>query len=265
MLWDKGLIAKLWALAITVGNMSEGVQGDLAQAVSKTQGCACTHTGTFFVEETVEGQPHKLAVEVFQLRGHPAATQAFAWAWDEKGERRYIGVLSVPPIDSPREAVRAAIASRPQASPNMAHRVSAMVPGSQFKVIPCTPRTNAQCAFEFLPSYTVFRPVGDLSFYDAVSIISESLSFATFLSFDRLLVDATQLTGFPAPTTWQRFWMATEWATITRSLRLAVVARAELIDPDRFGVTVARNRGLFANVFTSEREAARWLLHPDPQ
>ena len=33
-----------------------------------------------------------------------------------------------------------------------------------------------------------------------------------------------------------------------------------MLDPDRFGITVARNRGLFANVFTSETEALAWLL-----
>jgi hypothetical protein len=58
--------------------------------------------------------------------------------------------------------------------------------------------------------------------------------------------------------------MATEWASIARGLRLAVVARAELIDPERFGITVARNRGLSANVFTSEAEAIDWLLDRQP-
>jgi hypothetical protein len=245
--------------------MPESLRNSIEQAVRKAQGCAWSHAGTFFVEEIVKGQPHKVAVEIFQLQGHPEATQAFAWAWDDDGERRYIGVLSMPPIDTPQDAVRAAIASRDQDSPDMAHSVSGMVPGSHFKMVPCTPKTNADCAFEFLGNYTVFRPVGNLSFYDAVSIISESLSFATFLSFDRLLVDATQLTGFPSPTAWQRCWMAMEWAATTGSLHLAVVAKAELIDPARFGVAVARNRGLFANVFTSEREAAKWLLHPDPE
>jgi hypothetical protein len=32
-----------------------------------------------------------------------------------------------------------------------------------------------------------------------------------------------------------------------------------LIDPARFGVTLARNRGLMLDVFTSEAEALAWL------
>jgi hypothetical protein len=119
--------------------------------------------------------------------------------------------------------------------------------------------------FEFLEGYVTFRPSAHGSFSEAVSIIATSLSTATLLRVDRFLVDATGLTGFPSPNHWQRFWMATEWADITRGLRLAVVAREELIDPDRFGVVVARNRALLANVFTSEEEAVAWLLDPQPQ
>ena len=83
---------------------------------------------------------------------------------------------------------------------------------------------------------------------------------------NRLLVDTTGLTGFPSPSVWERFWMASEWAAVVHSaVRLAIVARAELIDPDRFGITVARNRGLFANVFSEEPAAIEWLLDPNPK
>jgi hypothetical protein len=44
-----------------------------------------------------------------------------------------------------------------------------------------------------------------------------------------------------------------------RMLRLAVVARPEMIDPHQFGVTVAANRGLVSNIFTAEAEAIAWL------
>lgn len=49
--------------------------------------------------------------DTFAIEGHPKATKAFAWAWDDDGEVRYIAFLNVPPILSPREAVQAAIAS----------------------------------------------------------------------------------------------------------------------------------------------------------
>jgi hypothetical protein len=38
-----------------------------------------------------------------------------------------------------------------------------------------------------------------------------------------------------------------------------MVARAELIDPQKFGVTVSANRGLVSNIFTTEGEALAWL------
>jgi hypothetical protein len=42
----------------------------------------------------------------------PTASKAFAWAWrDDAGETHYVAVLDVPPVNSPREAVQAAIAS----------------------------------------------------------------------------------------------------------------------------------------------------------
>ena len=40
---------------------------------------------------------------------------------------------------------------------------------------------------------------------------------------------------------------------------MAVVAPSELIDAEKFGVTVARNNGLLADIFTSEQEALLWL------
>lgn len=51
-------------------------------------------------------------VEVFDLTEHSKASKVFAWGYeDEGGEIQYTAVLNVPPIDLPREAVQAAIAS----------------------------------------------------------------------------------------------------------------------------------------------------------
>ena len=38
-----------------------------------------------------------------------------------------------------------------------------------------------------------------------------------------------------------------------------MVARAEMIDPQKFGVTVAENLGLITDVFTLQAEALAWL------
>ena len=119
--------------------------------------------------------------------------------------------------------------------------------------------------FEHFEGYASFRPSGNVSFRNAVGIIAKALSLAAGNGISHLLVDTTKLTGFPYPETYERYFMATEWANHSRGLRLAVIARPELIDPYRFGVTVARNRGLISDVFTAEPEAIEWLLHVDPQ
>jgi hypothetical protein len=52
-------------------------------------------------------------VEVFTLSGHPKATEAFAWNYpSDAGKRQAVAVLNIPPIETPSDAVRAAIASR---------------------------------------------------------------------------------------------------------------------------------------------------------
>ena len=41
-----------------------------------------------------------------------------------------------------------------------------------------------------------------------------------------------------------------------------MVLRPEMMDPQKFEVTVAGNRGLVGNVFDSEKDALGWLLDP---
>ena len=82
---------------------------NLARAITAMHGCECEHVGTATVHEMSEGQTvWKGEVETFTLTGHPKASQAFSWGRkDDAGEIRYIAVLNVPPINSPREAVQA--------------------------------------------------------------------------------------------------------------------------------------------------------------
>jgi hypothetical protein len=106
----------------------------------------------------------------------------------------------------------------------------------------------------------VYRPAGSVWFDKAVALVSAAIAVARSNQVRDLLVDTTALIGFPSPDTFQRFLAAVEWAEEAGgSLRLAMVARAEMIDPKKFGVTVAANRGLVSNIFTTEVEARAWL------
>ena len=73
-----------------------------------------------------------------------------------------------------------------------------------------------------------------------------------------LLIDLTGLN--PIPTVIERFEAAIHGAKVAAELsRVALVARPEFIDPGKFGVQVARNRGLNAEIFTDCRKALEWL------
>jgi hypothetical protein len=106
----------------------------------------------------------------------------------------------------------------------------------------------------------IYRHVGSVSFDEAVALVRTAIALARSNQVRDLLVDTTALTGFPSPNTFERFLAAVEWAKEARgNLRLAMVARAEMIDPHKFGVTVAANRGLESNIFTTDVEARAWL------
>lgn len=76
------------------------------QAIREMHGCASRLIGPERVVETHDGETvWEGDVLVFQLAGHPTATLCFAWEVDGV----VTAVLGEPPIESPRDAVRAAI------------------------------------------------------------------------------------------------------------------------------------------------------------
>jgi hypothetical protein len=90
--------------------MSE--ESQLREAVEKMQGGTATLAQTVPVKETFEGQTvWEGVVHVFDLAGHSKATRAYAWSSPTEGstKRRFFAVLHTDRINSPVEAVRAAI------------------------------------------------------------------------------------------------------------------------------------------------------------
>ena len=75
--------------------------------------CRPSHFGSEKVIETHDSKEIWSGdVEIFQIEGHPEANVAYGWAWKDGNEEiQYIGILRVPPVESPQDAVRAAIAS----------------------------------------------------------------------------------------------------------------------------------------------------------
>jgi hypothetical protein len=78
----------------------------------KLHGCDAAYVETVPVVEEFQGETiWQGDVEVFDLVGHPKATRGYGWGYTatDSGGRRYFTVLGLPPVDSPQNAVRAAI------------------------------------------------------------------------------------------------------------------------------------------------------------
>jgi hypothetical protein len=86
---------------------------ELKVAIRYLYGGEATHVESVPVKETFQGKTvWEGIVEVFDLRGHPAASRVYAWAHamdDKKHPKRHVTVLHIPPVVSPETAVRAAI------------------------------------------------------------------------------------------------------------------------------------------------------------
>jgi hypothetical protein len=105
-----------------------------------------------------------------------------------------------------------------------------------------------------------YRPAGPVSFAQGVAQIRAAIAEACARGGRDLLVDTTQLTGFDLPTDEERIAAVTGWADAARGrLHLAIVARPEVIHPERIGVSVGINRQLFNNIFTTEAGAIAFL------
>src|SRR5437868_6962740 len=112
--------------------------------------------------------------------------------------------------------------------------------------------------------YSIFRLEGKRTLRLSVSLIKEAISFCREHGIAKLIVDVTGLSGFASPSIVERYWLIQEWAGESRGVvRVAMLARSNIIDPQKFGVTVALNAGFPFNVFAGESEAIEWLLLDD--
>lgn len=90
--------------------MTEAPISRLKRAVQSHHGGVATFVQSVPVRETNdENTVWNGVVLVFDLVSYPTAERAYAWSYDRPdGKRSFLGVLHVPPIDSPAAAVRAA-------------------------------------------------------------------------------------------------------------------------------------------------------------
>ncbi len=115
--------------------------------------------------------------------------------------------------------------------------------------------------FKLAEGYAVLRPTGTLTLAEVVEMVTDAISCARAEGARRLLVVLTEVSGMTPPQLTRRYEFIREWARASGGLvRVAIVTTAEMIDPERFGVTVAANAGMTGNVFVDEKAALEWLL-----
>ncbi len=85
---------------------------ELKTAVEKMHDCSASFTEDVVVREMFGADTvWEGVVSVFEVRGHPKATKAYAWSSHIEGskKRHFYTVLHIPPVDSPEKAVRTSI------------------------------------------------------------------------------------------------------------------------------------------------------------
>ena len=118
--------------------------------------------------------------------------------------------------------------------------------------------------FHVSGEHVCYRPVATVTFSQVIELCSSAVAFCRMRNLRCLLVDTTRLTGFGSPDTLDRFEFAHRCAQAADgAVKVAFLARPEMIDPDRFGLAVARNRGFWTGIFASESEALQWLIDPN--
>ena len=83
----------------------------LQRVIEQQHGCRCVHVVTVPLTEQHSGKIlWQGAVEIFDLQGHATAQRCYAWiSQHNDGKEDHAAVLEVPPVDSPRSAVRAVL------------------------------------------------------------------------------------------------------------------------------------------------------------
>lgn len=117
--------------------------------------------------------------------------------------------------------------------------------------------------FKKKEGYAVFCPAGQISFDEMAGLVSRAVLLCRKQKIKKLLVDSTGAHGFGPQGMAERYNLAERIASdAAAAVKIAHVASREWFRLGKFGVEVARNRGLDAGLFHSEATALEWLLKP---
>jgi len=126
-------------------------------------------------------------------------------------------------------------------------------------------RTPMKYSFTEKDNYLSVNVSGYFSLYDAKKMFTEGLEMLVENNISKILFDAYKVKG--KITTMDRYDLA-EYAAIEAinfilkglsKLSVAFYGVEPIIDPERFGELVAKNRGLNVKVTTDKKEALQFL------
>jgi hypothetical protein len=116
-----------------------------------------------------------------------------------------------------------------------------------------------QLQMEQMPGYLVVRFIGAGAPGEASAQFESIAEHCEFTKNSKLFIDTT---GYDVGvSTVDRFRLGERLQAFARHrIKVAFFSRPEQVDPQKFGVLVAQNRGVSADTFTDFQAAEEWLL-----
>ena len=116
-------------------------------------------------------------------------------------------------------------------------------------------------AIKVVDQCAIYRPEGTVTLEAAVALVDQAIRHTRDIQLPKLLFNGLQLNGIRSPSLPERYFLSRKFATTAAGqVQMALVIQTYLIDPEKFGIQVARNAGMNADVFDSEADALAWLL-----
>lgn len=104
-----------------------------------------------------------------------------------------------------------------------------------------------------------YRPAITAGFHDALRLCVAAVQWAREQGCTDMLVNVQGISGMESITAFMKYEVAVSWAQAAGSMRVALVVPESLMDPQKFALLMAHNRGVNGDAFVTEAEALRWL------
>lgn len=118
---------------------------------------------------------------------------------------------------------------------------------------------SIQLEMEQMPGYLAVRFIGAGAPGEASAQFESIAEHCKLTKNGKLLIDSTRYNARFSTTDRFNFGERSQVFAVHR-IKVAFFSRPEQVDPKKFGVVVARNRGVTVDVFTDFQAAEEWLL-----